>query len=743
MQCLRGPLAALVCLSLLTPSEFGLAQATPASLSRAAASDVHSTGRPAYHSTQIQGDERILHALNRFTFGPRPGDFESVKAVGLDRWFDQQLHPAGIDQSDMNLRLAEYPAMQWSSEDLLYRLPSNAMIRQANDGKAPVPERGVLHAVYENQMYRVAEKKQQKQEKQQANAATPNSMMPAATPAPTMEASVSSAPSAAAPDPGLITKILALPPQQRIARLAAMQPSDCDAFFKALKGPDRAALNAGLTPEMKETVGALENPQRTVVDELIAQRLTRDIYSSAQFQEVMTDFWLNHFNVFLHKNEATPYYLVSYERDVIRPRALGKFEDLLEATAHSPAMLLYLDNAGSIGPDSLAAQRAALNAARNPSNPQKPREGLNENYARELMELHTLGVNGGYTQADVIQVARILTGWTVDRPQRGGGFRFEPNRHQPGTKKVMGKKFKESGEREGRDLLHFLVTRPATVRFISRKLAVRFVSDDPPESLVDRMAKSYLSSGGDIATVLKTMYKSPEFWSASVYRAKVKTPLEYVVSAARASNADIVNLQPLANALREMGMPVYGAIPPTGYKWDAADWVSTGALVNRMNFALSLAANRLPGITATWSSPSTVSTPKPVSPQTGLRQQGDDPALSLLKDLDSDSVNSKKVNAGVPRPDASLQVSTPESEESRLESLLVAGDVSESTRSAVLQQFEAQSANVPVPQPQPRAQSAPVSTNTRPQKPAPMSAQEKQDQLLAGLLLGSPEFQRR
>jgi uncharacterized protein (DUF1800 family) len=307
------------------------------------------------------------------------------------------------------------------------------------------------------------------------------------------------------------------------------------------------------------------------------------------------------------------------------------------------------------------------------------------------MELHTLGVNGGYTQADVTQVARILTGWSVDRPQRGGGFRFEPNRHEPGTKKVLGKKFKESGEREGRDLLHLLAMRPATAHFISHKLAVRFVSDDPPESLVDRMAKSYLSSGGDISSVLRTMFHSPEFWSTDVYRAKVKTPLEYVLSAARGSNADITNLRPLANALRDMGMPLYGAVPPTGYKWDAADWVSTGALVNRMNFALSLAANRLPGISTTWS-------PQAV-------QEGNNTA-------------SAAPNAG--------------SEEARLELLLVPGQVSETTRSAVMQQFAAQSA---VPQ------NVAVSTDIRQRKTT--NVQERQDQLLAGLLLGSPEFQRR
>src|SRR5208337_3945791 len=294
---------------------------------------------------------------------------------------------------------------------------------------------------------------------------------------------------------------------------------------------------AGLSPDLKEAVGALENPERTTAEELFAQRLTRDIYANAQLQEVMTDFWLNHFNVYLRKNEQMPYYLVSFERDVIRPRALGKFEDLLEAVAHSPAMMLYLDNAESMGPDSPAAKRAKMAAARRPGANKKADAGLNENYARELMELHTLGVNGGYTQADVTQVARVLTGWTVDRPQRGGDFKFEPNRHEPGEKRVLGKKIKEHGEQEGRELLHMLATRPATAQFLSRKLAVRFVSDDPPQSLVDRMAKSYLASGGDIPTVLSTLFHSPEFWAAGGFRAKVKTPLEYVVSAVRASGA--------------------------------------------------------------------------------------------------------------------------------------------------------------------------------------------------------------
>jgi uncharacterized protein (DUF1800 family) len=706
---LERSLAAIACFTLLNP-------AAPAAVNPPAAADrspslASSSTRPTYHPDQIQGDQRILHALNRFTFGPRPGDLEAVRALGLDRWFDQQLHPAAIEQLDLDARLAQYPAMQLSSEELLYRMPSNAVIRQAIAGKVPVPEQAPLRSVYENQMFRVAEKKQEKQNEGRPteNAAPPNDSKTAMTSNLTAAKLLDSldsdgedsrpvnAMAAQAPsemDPSHIAALLALPPQQRITHLSSMQPAEFDEFFKPLKGPQRADLMSGLSPEMKETVGALENPQRTVAEELIAQRLTRDIYSNAQLQEVMTDFWFNHFNVYLRKNEAVPYYLVSYERDAIRPHALGKFEDLLDATAHSPAMLLYLDNAESVGPNSRAAERARMNVARSAAHPKKAQEGLNENYARELMELHTLGVNGGYTQADVIQVARILTGWTVDKPQRGGGFVFNPNRHEPGTKKALGKKFKENGEGEGRDLLHFLATRPATARFVSHKLAVRFVSDDPPESLVERMSKSYLSSGGDIAAMLKTMFHSPEFWSTAVFRAKVKTPLEYVVSAARASNADITNLRPLANALREMGMPLYGAIPPTGYKWDASDWISTEALVKRMNFALSLAANRLPGISTTWSS----------------------------KDLEP--------VATAPNPQA---------EESRLELILIAGAVSDSTRSAVLEQFAAQNTTGQAAQLQPRGQSMPVS-ESRTSAPA---AIEKQDRLLAGLLLGSPEFQRR
>jgi len=719
MQVFRGPLSAVLCLSLAC-------QAAPA---QSLASDSkqpakHVSGRNAYHSTELQGDARILHALSRFSFGPRPGDLEAVRAVGLEKWFDQQLHPAGIDETEMQGRLAAYPAMQWNPEELLFRVPSNAIIRQTLDGKIPEPEHGALHAVYENQMYRVSAKRQEKEQKKADEQAKPQmaanaapqmaaagsgngdvaeALMQAAAPAQAaMDANQMNAAKAAPATPvdeGQFRRMLDLAPQQRVLQLVAMQPESFESFFKSLKPQQRNALVSDLSPDLKEVVADLENPQRLVNEEIIAQRLTRDIYSNAQLQEVMTDFWLNHFNVFLHKNEATPYYMVSFERDVIRPRALGKFEDLLEATAHSPAMMIYLDNSSSIGPDSMAAERAD----RRP-NSKKKREGLNENYARELMELHTLGVNGGYTQADVTQVARILTGWTVEKPERGGGFEFDPNRHEPGTKVVMGEKFKDHGEQEGRELLHMLATRPATAQFISRKLAVRFVSDDPPQALVDRMTKTFLNTDGDIAAVMGTLFHSQEFWDTNVYRAKVKTPIEFVVSAARAGNADIANMQPLANAVREMGMPLYGCVTPNGYSWKSDTWVSTNALVNRMNFALSLAANRLPGISIAWDPTETVN---------------NDTAIL-------------ETNPAAPDPQV---------EESRLEALLVTGGVSDSTRSAVLQQFEQQrnqNQNSAGP-----AMPVVATADRQKYRARAVTDAEKQDQLLAGLLLGSPEFQRR
>jgi uncharacterized protein (DUF1800 family) len=222
--------------------------------------------------------------------------------------------------------------------------------------------------------------------------------------------------------------------------------------------------------------------------------------------------------------------------------------------------------------------------------------GLNENYAREIMELHTLGVDGGYSQKDVTELAKVLTGWGIEKPQQGGEFRFREIAHEPGPKYLLGQKINEHGEAEGMEALDILAHHPSTAKFISRKLAMRFVSDNPPQSMVDRMADTFLKKDGDIREVLRTMFKSPEFWSADAYRAKVKTPLEFVASAARVSGVDVQNALPLVQFLNRMGMPLYGMQPPTGYSMKADAWVNSSALLNRMNFALALCSGRMPGI---------------------------------------------------------------------------------------------------------------------------------------------------
>ncbi|HEY7212195.1 MAG TPA: DUF1800 domain-containing protein, partial [Bryobacteraceae bacterium] len=324
----------------------------------------------------------------------------------------------------------------------------------------------------------------------------------------------------------------------------------------------------------------VKNTRKLVASELAEAKILRAVYSNRQFAELLDDFWFSHFNVFLNKG-ADRFFIASYEREAIRPHLFGQFYDLLLATASSPAMLFYLDN----------WQSAGRNTRRSPAN--KRARGLNENYARELLELHTLGVDGGYTQQDVIEVARCFTGWTIARPARGGGFEYNDRRHDKGRKVVLGHVIRAGGGmNDGIQVLAILAHHPATARHISFQLAQRFVADDPPPSLVDRMTHTFLKTGGDLRQVLQTMLGSPEFWSEGAYRAKVKTPLEIVASALRASNADVQSAQALANELQKLGEPLYRKIEPSGYSNANADWVSTAGLLERMNFALALAANR-------------------------------------------------------------------------------------------------------------------------------------------------------
>jgi uncharacterized protein (DUF1800 family) len=352
-------------------------------------------------------------------------------------------------------------------------------------------------------------------------------------------------------------------------------------------------------------VRQVQQAQQNVMNELMQSRLLRDVDSDKQLQEVLTDFWFNHFNVFVGKGQVRDY-LTAYERDVIRPHVLGNFRDLLGATAHSPAMLFYLDNWQSSTPNApamlspemerrilnnprmAAAQRQQMVSRLQAAQKNAPK-GLNENYGRELMELHTLGVDGGYTQDDVINVARAFTGWTIDRPQQGGGFVFRPQMHDTAEKTILGVKFPAGGgENEGERVLDILAKHPSTAHHIAFELAQRFVSDNPPASLVDRAAKRFLDTKGDLREVTRTIIESPEFFADDAYRAKVKTPLEFIVSAVRATGAVVVSPQPLVAELRTLGMPLYGCVPPTGYSMTADAWVNTGSLLNRMNFALQL-----------------------------------------------------------------------------------------------------------------------------------------------------------
>jgi uncharacterized protein (DUF1800 family) len=361
----------------------------------------------------------------------------------------------------------------------------------------------------------------------------------------------------------------------------------------------KAAAAGNPDMQMQPERQAQNGPQgeRLVVTELMEQKVLRAAYSERQLEEVMVDFWFNHFNVFAGKGQ-TRTYLTEYERDTIRPRVFGKFRDLLGAVAESPAMLWYLDNWQSAAPDSAETMgrrgRAAFRRPQVQPQAQNRRRGINENYARELMELHTLGVDGGYTQKDVQEVARAFTGWTIEMPRQGGGFRFEPRMHDNGEKTVLGMKIRKGGGKsDGEQVLDLLAKHPSTARFIATKLARRFVADEPPASLVERAAARFRESDGNIRDVVRTIVTSPEFFAASARRAKVKTPFEFVVSAVRAADVDLRDGLPLVQALRQLGMPLYMCQPPTGYSDKADAWVNTGALLNRMNFAVSLSSNRL------------------------------------------------------------------------------------------------------------------------------------------------------
>ena len=517
--------------------------------------------------TELSVDEAVLHALNRLGYGPRPGDVERVKQLGLTKWIELQLNPKSIDDSAVEARLNIYPTLKMSNSQLMAEYPN--LKQQAAKQNAQAREE-------------TPEQKAQRQADTAINAMARDLDANDTSTNGTMLANNGTV-AAASPDTPSPMKLN--PPTRGAGRKDALSV-------------DPNAVPPAISDDSKR-------PQR-VVEELAMAKMTRAVYSERQLQQVMDDFWLNHFNVFAGKGEVK-WYLTSYERDVIQPHALGKFKDLVTATAKSPAMLFYLDNYLSADPKAaqrLAAQRAMRQMPRGgrrpsaPANPQKSKKqerGLNENYGRELMELHTLGVDGGYTQKDVTEVARCFTGWSIEKPREIAVFKFDEKLHDPDVKVVLGKKIHSGGMKDGEQVIELLSKNPNTAKFISTKLARRFVSDNPPPALVARMAKTFHKSDGDIREVMRTMIYSPEFWSRQAYRAKVKTPYELVASSVRALGTDVDTPMPLVQWVARIGEPLYQCQPPTGYSDKAETWVNTGALLSRLNFSLALAGNKVRG----------------------------------------------------------------------------------------------------------------------------------------------------
>jgi uncharacterized protein (DUF1800 family) len=499
---------------------------------------------PQMHATAPADDEqRILHVLNRVTYGPRSGDVERVKAIGVDRWIEMQLTPSRIDNRALDAKLASLATLHVDSRTI------------QRDYAAP--------AALERRARRAAEGTDQK---------------------------------ARAADGA----------EGRGQKARAADGTDQNA--RAAEGTESTDQRTRAAESAEITVRGMQGPpseairrNRQVLTDLEQAKLLRAVYSERQLEEVLVDFWFNHFNVFAGKGVVRNY-IGEYERDAIRPYVLGNFREMLGATAKSPAMLFYLDNwlssaqgaKGAQGAQGAQGARGAQGASG--ARPTARRSsGLNENYARELLELHTLGVDGGYTQQDIVNVARAFTGWSM-RPRQGTGFIFVASRHDRGEKIVLGHTIKAGGGiDDGERVLDLVAAHPATAKHIATSLAVRFVSDAPPQALVDRLAAAFASTNGDLRAVMRALLNSPEFLSPEEYRVKVKTPFEFVASALRATGADVRVALPLAKTLKEMGMPLYFCQPPTGYDDTSTAWVNAGALVSRMNFAVDLSKNAIRG----------------------------------------------------------------------------------------------------------------------------------------------------
>jgi uncharacterized protein (DUF1800 family) len=560
----------------------------------------HSAGR---FDQKLSADKQIIHVLNRLTFGLRAGDVLEVRRLGLDKWIDLQLHPDRLTEPPvLDARLKPFTTLQlvtWRILEKYPLAPAALMIRP--------PSAAALQSL--SPLQRATLTTGSRDERRTTLAALDpetRRLVLAGAPPPMLDGlpddlQQEAAKARQAEQEALqnerrrlmppLTDLLS-PDQMRTARTGTRE--DKQALLDSFDADKRQQILRALGPQafsdfpaLRREALAASQPQQFVHAELMENKLYRAIYSNRQLEEVLVDFWMNHFNVFNGKGPARAL-LTSYERDAIRPHVFGRFRDLLTATARHPAMLFYLDNWQSqVLRDDLPFQP--------PPGAQRP--GLNENYGRELMELHTLGVDGGYTQQDVIAVARAFTGWTIYDLNKYAEFQFNPNGHDRKEKVVLGHTLPAGrGEQDGLDVIDILARHPSTATFISKKLAQRFVADDPPAALVSSMADTFTRTDGDLRAVLQTMFGSTEFLSEGAWQTKLKSPLEMVVSAVRAVNADVEDTFALAQRIADLGEPLYGRVEPPGYPNTGEAWANTAGILGRINFGAALTAGQLPGV---------------------------------------------------------------------------------------------------------------------------------------------------
>jgi uncharacterized protein (DUF1800 family) len=539
-------------------------------------------------------DRQAVHVLNRLAYGPQEQDLAQVRRLGATAWIRQQLEPARIPESDPLLaRLASLESAAlapWEAFERYQPIPfpftpptplpqllDAAQRRTLESGNAaeratlfdalsPETRRQVFLVAPASAFNELPDVQVAAFNARQAETTRRNDEFRRLRP-PLMDLLTADE---------IDTLTNGTDDERKLTLLTALDEETRAHVLRQLPAP-------AVPPAFRRQAMALRAPLQFPLSELVEAKLHRAISSSRQLEEVLVDFWLNHFNVFSGKGPIRML-LPSYERDAIRPHVLGRFRDMVLATARHPAMLFYLDNWLS------QASRAGEGEGRP--------VGLNENYGRELLELHTLGVDGGYTQEDVVSVARAFTGWTIHEPERYAEFYFNPAMHDREEKVVLGHRIpRGGGESDGVTVIEILSRHPSTAQFIARKLAQRFVADDPPQRLVDRVAAGFLETDGDLRAVMTTLLLSPEFMSEGAWQAKVKSPLELVVSALRALDAGVTDTGPLANQIALLGQPLYGKAEPTGYPNTSEIWTSSASLIGRMTFAAAVTSGRIDGVT--------------------------------------------------------------------------------------------------------------------------------------------------